>query len=200
MTITPTEVSLTLITIIAVAVGLVVGWGVRTAPGRRSAKSAKGGSKGKDRPAAKAGPGDRKKAKQGAGRSEARETPAAKASRPALPPERRKYEAARRRFTKAVDKRIGREPVIGERLRQNRELVIGWYAQDGRVRGVRFQAKDPRTACKVCQGRHNKEYDLLKPDVVSQIMPPCHMDGRGQDECSCQITAVLAGEQGALAL
>ena len=167
MTVTPNEVSLVLITAIAVAVGLVVGWGVRTAPGRRSAKTAKGGPRGKQQPEAKAGRADQKKAKPTDGRSAARVTPAAKTPRPILSPERRKYEAARRRFTKAADKRIGREPVIGERLRHNRDLVIGWYEQDGRVQGVRFQARDPRTACKVCQGRHNKEYDLLKPDVVS---------------------------------
>ncbi len=199
MTVTPNEVSILLVTAIAVGVGVVVSWGIRTAPGRRSAKAARG-LKGKEQPAAKAGRANQKKAKPDTGRSTATGTLAAKTPRQAVSLERSKYEAALRRFSKAADKRIGREPVIGQLLRQNRDLVIGWYGQGGRVQSVRFQAKDPRTACKVCQGRHNKEYALLKPDVVSQILPPCHADDSAHSECECQITAVLAGEQGTASL
>ncbi|MBI6546992.1 MAG: hypothetical protein HY692_09375 [Cyanobacteria bacterium NC_groundwater_1444_Ag_S-0.65um_54_12] len=107
----------------------------------------------------------------------------------------RKYLQARQRFNRMIDKRIAREPFIGDRLRKTRDLVLSWYGQKGKVTGIRFQNKDTRAACKVCAGRHGKEYALLKVDVVAQILPPCHADSGGKQECSCSIMAILSGDE-----
>lgn len=111
----------------------------------------------------------------------------------------RKYIQAKKRFNKTIDRRIGREPIIGERLRRHRDMVLGWYDQKGKVEKVRYQASDSRSACKVCQGRHGKEYGLLDTDVVARILPPSHTDEAGRKECLCTVTPVMQGDPQAAA-
>lgn len=187
MTITPAEISLGLIGAIALAVAAVMGWGLRTTKARKAAvakaKPDKTSSKHPARP---------KSDKHPPAKAAPRPAPAGKGPAPSAL--ERKYAHAGKVFTRAIDKRIKREPLVGEDLRRHRELVIDWYRQAGRVQKVRFQAKDPRTACKVCHGRNSKEYDLLKAEVVAQILPPCHPADKDRQQCWCSISAVLAPE------
>lgn len=122
----------------------------------------------------------------------------AKAPKPAdtdLSADDKKYMQAKKRFTKAIDKRILREPIIGEQLRRNRDMVNGWYDQWGKVDKMRFHANDPRTGCKVCKERNGKEYKLLDTNVIARILPPSHDDMHGKRECLCTVHPVVAGDR-----
>jgi len=104
----------------------------------------------------------------------------------------KRFHSAKKRFLRTIDRRIQREPIIGERLRRQRDMVLGWYEQNGKVEKVRYLAADSRAACKVCQGRHGKEFSLLDTDVVARILPPSHTDTGGKKECNCTVAPVMA--------
>ena len=189
MTISPTAISLSLVIAIAIAVAALLVWGVRIAPRRRArrlgAVAPAGKGRVKNRSAKTAAPGQIKATPSGKGKAPKPPTSAQDLIH-------RRYAHASKLFVRAMNKRIGREPLTSERLRHSRDLAIGWYGQNGQVPRVRFQVQDPRTACKVCSGRNNKEYDLLKADVIAQILPPCHPEGDGRHECNCSVSAILA--------
>ncbi len=175
--------------IVAGAVGAVI-WGVAAGKRRQAGDKVK--------PVKGAKPGRAAGGKANAGKAPAaapaRRTPTTKLSDKDISALEKKFVAARKRFSKTIDKRILREPIIGERLRRNRDMVLGWYEQKGKVQSVRYQAGDTRSACKVCQGRHGKEYSLLKTDVVARILPPSHADVGGKKECNCLVMPVMPGE------
>ncbi|MBU6429909.1 MAG: hypothetical protein KGR26_12925, partial [Cyanobacteria bacterium REEB65] len=129
-------------------------------------------------------------------------TNAPKASPPAdaapMTATERQYQRARNRFAKDLDKRIAREPALADRLRQHKDQVLGWYAQAGGIVAIRFHCDDPRTACKVCSGRHNKEYDLLTPEVVARVLPPSHDADDSRHACLCTAVPVAAGQPTAM--
>ncbi|MBM3267418.1 MAG: hypothetical protein FJZ01_07205 [Candidatus Sericytochromatia bacterium] len=179
--------------IVAAAIGAVI-WGA--VAGRRKQAAEKGKALPKPGKAGKPGKvaGKGGAAAKGATPPPARKAPTVKLSEKQLSALERKFAAARKQFSKVMDKRIAREPIIGERLRRNRDMVMGWYEQKGKVVRLRYQAGDSRSACKVCQGRHGKEFDLLKVDVVVRIIPPSHADVGGKKECNCHIMPVMAGE------
>lgn len=185
---TPQQVWLILLAVIVLGAAGAVVFGLRS--GRIGKKGRKpGGQQG----GGKVVPGTRGGGPRAAGQKAAARAAKPKVSEKEVSAQARKFDQARRRFSKTIDKRIMREPVIGEQLRRNRDMVLGWYDQKGKILAVRYHAGDARSACKVCQGRNGKEYSLLDSDVVARILPPSHADGGGKKECLCRITPVVAG-------
>lgn len=184
---TPQQIWIVLLAVIVLGAAGAVVWGMRSGRIGKGGKKAAAVKGGKAAPAGKAG-----SAKSVAAQKPAAKPPKAKAAD--VSAVARKFDQAKRKFNKTIDKRILREPIISEQLRRNRDMVLGWYDQKGKVEAIRYHAGDARTACKVCQGRNGKEYSLLDTEVVARILPPSHADGGGKKECHCRVTAVVAGE------
>ncbi len=182
---TPQQLWIILLAVIVLGASGAVIWGMRTGrvgKGRKKALAAKGGK------ALAAGKGATTKKAEPKLRQ-----PAPKPSEKHASNQARRFEQAKRKFSKTIDKRILREPVIAEHLRRNRDMVLGWYDQKGKVEAIRYHAGDARSACKICQGRNGKEYSLLETDVVARILPPSHTDDGGKKECLCRVTPIMDG-------
>lgn len=190
---TPQQIWIVLLALIVLGASGAVIWGMRSG---RIGKGKKTGALkgGKPGPAGKGALTKGAAAQKALPKQKATAAPKAKATEKETSALARKFDQAKRRFSKTIDKRILREPIIGDKLRRNRDMVLGWYDQKGKVDALRYHAGDSRTACKVCQGRNGKEYSLLETDVVARILPPSHADDGGRKECLCRVTPVVAGE------
>jgi hypothetical protein len=184
---TPTFIFIILFSLIVLGAAGAVVWGYVAAKRKGGSEKSLSGGRG-----AKGLSGGRRRNVKPAAVPMARPEKAKKPTDKQASAVEKRFHSAKKRFLRTIDRRIQREPIIGERLRRQRDMVLGWYEQNGKVEKLRYLAADSRSACKVCQGRHGKEYSLLDTDVVARILPPSHTDTGGKKECNCTVAPVMA--------
>lgn len=99
-------------------------------------------------------------------------------------------EKAKKRYIALVDKRLSGDVEQYSVLLEARNMVTGFYEQQGLVTGARFMAKQAH--CKRCKSLDGKEFSLLEPEQLAAATPPLHGEVRRGVHCVATLVPLRA--------
>lgn len=99
-------------------------------------------------------------------------------------------ERAKKRYTAAMDKRLGGKVDQYSVLLDARNMVSGFYEQRGQITGARFTVKQAN--CRRCKALDGKEFSLLDPAKLAAVTPPLHGEVRRGVHCVAAMVPIRA--------